>query len=622
MKLNYYIYSLIAGVVLFLSACSPDEYDLGAKDIAAEDLVEGTAYTVTHDSQNPNIVYLESKLKDSYTVLWEHPQGRSQEKKVALEIPFDGTYTVKFGVETRGGIVYGEPTTFTIDDFCADFIQDNMWALVSGGVGNSKTWVLDLDAEGFSRHFVGPIYFFTLGYCWDNLHSADGKNYLDSKDWDPKQAIVPNVDEKGAATWFWTADWPGNSWVCDKADFGTMTFDLMGGANIVTDQESYGLGKLQGTYMLNTNNHTLTFTDAWPVRDSGRDGHYKSREFKILYLSEDFMQLGIEVDNDGSLICYNYISKDYADNWAPKVDENAVPELPDGWQDEVSQIKNQTIVWKLSADVPFDWCDLYGKRKNGFSKAEDYPAWCTPAQKVSDVTLTIDSKRGAYKLELPDGSSVEGTYTLSADGIYTFSNGLASYLVGSDWIYFGADEDNELRLMSYVVPSTGVVSDMWLGAKQKDANGKLYQYLAYHFEPQLDATQASVYDASMHIFDTSSWETLESPVIAVSGESSYTATIQGDLSSINHTGVYGWYIDILGILGEHPNVTFAVTSIKADDVDVSFDSSLIDTAAQENNADTGKTESRIMLKNAWGTGLEIPAFTTSLSVTFTVAFND
>ena len=29
MKLNYYIYTLIAGLVLMLSACSPDEYDMG-----------------------------------------------------------------------------------------------------------------------------------------------------------------------------------------------------------------------------------------------------------------------------------------------------------------------------------------------------------------------------------------------------------------------------------------------------------------------------------------------------------------------------------------------------------------------------------------------------------------
>ena len=47
MKLNHYIYSLIAGLVLMLSACSPDEYDMGKKTYVSDDLAEGIAYTVT-----------------------------------------------------------------------------------------------------------------------------------------------------------------------------------------------------------------------------------------------------------------------------------------------------------------------------------------------------------------------------------------------------------------------------------------------------------------------------------------------------------------------------------------------------------------------------------------------
>ena len=45
MKLNHYIYTLIAGLVLMLSACSPDEYDMGKKTYVSDDLAEGIAYT-------------------------------------------------------------------------------------------------------------------------------------------------------------------------------------------------------------------------------------------------------------------------------------------------------------------------------------------------------------------------------------------------------------------------------------------------------------------------------------------------------------------------------------------------------------------------------------------------
>lgn len=150
MKLNYYIYSLIASVMLIFSACSPDEYDLGDKGVTSDDLVEGIAYTITHDSKNPNIVYLESKLGVNYTALWEHPQGRSQEQKVTLKMPFEGTYTVKFGVETRGGVIYGEPTTFDISTFCADFVNDELWSFLTGGVDSEKVWIFDDGSYGYA----------------------------------------------------------------------------------------------------------------------------------------------------------------------------------------------------------------------------------------------------------------------------------------------------------------------------------------------------------------------------------------------------------------------------------------------------------------------------------------
>ena len=81
---------------------------------------------------------MESKLGVNYTALWEHPQGRSQEQKVTLKMPFEGTYTVKFGVETRGGVIYGEPTTFDISTFCADFVNDELWSFLTGGVDSEK----------------------------------------------------------------------------------------------------------------------------------------------------------------------------------------------------------------------------------------------------------------------------------------------------------------------------------------------------------------------------------------------------------------------------------------------------------------------------------------------------
>lgn len=153
MKINHYIYALAAAALMLfgMAACSPDDYDLGDKDVTPADLVEGQAYTITHDDQNPNIVYLKSQMADRYQVNWIEPQGRSQEKEVTLKIPFPGTYDVLFGVNTRGGYVYGDTAHFTVDEFCADFVNNELYTMLTGGVGQSKTWIPDMETMGSAR---------------------------------------------------------------------------------------------------------------------------------------------------------------------------------------------------------------------------------------------------------------------------------------------------------------------------------------------------------------------------------------------------------------------------------------------------------------------------------------
>lgn len=113
-KMKNLKYLLMAVLALLVAACSPDDYSLGDKNITSDDLVEGLAYTLTHDSSNPNIVYLKSLLPSSYTTLWDTPQGRSQEAEMTLKMPFAGDYQVRMGVETPGGVVYGPYTTLRL----------------------------------------------------------------------------------------------------------------------------------------------------------------------------------------------------------------------------------------------------------------------------------------------------------------------------------------------------------------------------------------------------------------------------------------------------------------------------------------------------------------------------
>ena len=52
-----YIAWLMIAVGLF-SACTPDSFELAGKDVTADDLVEGIAFSITHDSEIPIMVYL------------------------------------------------------------------------------------------------------------------------------------------------------------------------------------------------------------------------------------------------------------------------------------------------------------------------------------------------------------------------------------------------------------------------------------------------------------------------------------------------------------------------------------------------------------------------------------
>ena len=97
-------FSILAGAALIFSACSPEEYEMGAKTYVSDDLVEGIAYTVTPDANDPNTIHLTSLIKGA-TPLWVTPSGPSQKTTLDLALPFAGEYSVTFGASTPAGPV-------------------------------------------------------------------------------------------------------------------------------------------------------------------------------------------------------------------------------------------------------------------------------------------------------------------------------------------------------------------------------------------------------------------------------------------------------------------------------------------------------------------------------------
>ena len=462
MKLNYYIYSLIAGVLLMFSACTPDEYEMGSKAFAPEDLVEGVAYSVTHDANNPNIVYLKSLLGPEYTPLWEHPQGRSQEAEVTLKMPFEGTYEVTFGVETRGGVVYGAPTTFTIDDFCADFVTGEMWDFLAGGSGNSKTWIPDNGSYGLQQGFYT---------CFD-----PSTTYVD---------MVQNGSKWTTSSKTWWEPSNADAGVTEDDLMASMTFSLQGsaGLSVTTYKDGVATTK-EGMFSMNTDNHTISAIDVDFAHGAWADGKAVDfrNNFQILVLTENQLMIGNYRDEAMSgegrcVYCWNFVSKEYADNYVPVDQPDPEPALPDGWKDAVSEISTTKIVWNMSPDVPFDWANLDGSLMNNFT-AGNYPDWATPQANLDKLTMTLDSKDNSYEFVMPDGTTVSGTYELDDKGIYTFSAGVPSYHIGGGDIMFAATAENQLRILQ-VNMLGDVLQGMWLGQRSTEKD----EYIAYHFVP-------------------------------------------------------------------------------------------------------------------------------------------
>ena len=598
MKLKNIFYSIFtcAALLFAATACSPDDYSLGSKDVTEADLVEGIAFTITPDASNPNIIYLESKMPTSYQVLWNHPQGRSQGNKVTLKMPFPGTYEVQMGVETRGGVVYGEKATFTIDEFCSDFVSDPLWTVLTGGVGHSKTWYLDLDENGICRYFSGPIYFYGTADSWNTV------------------TLGQTVD---GDSWGWAAGWEGDnrSWLMGSTgamDYGSMTFSLEDGAKITVNDNAHGR-TMNGTFLMDTDNHTMKLTDAEFLHDPGRDAIVTQwGNVTILALDENHMQLAVLRDNDPSegpcLLSYNFISEDYKNNWTPD-DAGAaeiVPDLIEDWRDYVEPKTSKQMTFRLSDEDPFDIMTLEGSPK-------ELGASYAAAAGIEDIRLQFDRTKNEYTYTNAAGDKTTGKFELTDDGIYTFSEGIPVENLSSDGTYrMKSNDDNTLRIMKVEVDNyTGAISSLWLGSKMLDDQGNLIQYMGYHFVPVLaGGAEVKRYSGTLNYFSGGFAVTMASEEVFIAGDGTYEFEIKGA-----NDDPYGLYLDVAKLYKDNNNCDVIIKRIQVDGKDIDFDDTLID----RGTADGDHSTARRYIVNPWGaTAGEASKFAFSESIKVTV----
>lgn len=343
-----HLLSLILLTGLVFTSCDNNDYELGdmldKSDIDFEVIQD---YSI--DPGGNTVILINNTPKT--TSIWDFGTGRSNRAIDTVRYAFQGEYQIKFSAVTAGGVVELDPVTISVTEDNLNYVDDPLWDALTGGVGNSKTWLLDLNAEGVSKYFVGPQYFYGTDMGW--LEGGDGGCYGDD-------------------CWNWNPDWPGNSWLMPAADYGEMTFSLQGGPFVTTNHLTIpGRGEESGTFFLDADAKTLTMTDASILHPQGIESCVDSwANMKIMSLTEDHMQLAVlrKGSCDGAaLLVYNFISKEYSDNWVP---EETIPEPDEGFDPtfapgELLEMLTGGVgsgrIWALDgAGNPVDWINADG----------------------------------------------------------------------------------------------------------------------------------------------------------------------------------------------------------------------------------------------------------------------
>ncbi|ULC58038.1 hypothetical protein MBM09_08905 [Flaviramulus sp. BrNp1-15] len=484
--------TLLRAFLLMLSigfiyvSCEPDNHALGKTldkseiefEIVQDFAVDPGGNTVIMTNQTPEV-----------TLTWDYGTGRSNKKVETVKYAFKGDYTIKILAVTAGGIVELDPVTITVTDDNLSYVDDPLWTALSGGVGNSKTWYLDLDAEGTSKYFGAPMAFSGNELGWE-------------------KECVGNPDD--GLCWIWEPELAGNEWIADPGDYGYMTFSLDGGPFVeVNHNFTTTRGTENGTYFLDADAHTLTLTDAAVLQNSWADNDVDDwSNYQILTLTEDAMQLAAYHNSKEEFVIFNFISEEYSDNWVPQdlPDPNPPIDLDGDTVDVLLSTTTTTSkTWYLSPDTPFNWTDLEGNFLNNWNSVEDYEAAGWPGYTSADQSIVVENKitfsnDGTVSTIDSNGVEMAGNYSTTTDGtnIITFTDITPSFPIGSSWATVSTTAENQWKIVK-TLKTDGIVKDIWFGKRDPDKS----EYMVFHFVLEDDSTGGEELEGTEVAFDNS-----------------------------------------------------------------------------------------------------------------------
>ncbi len=451
-KINIAFTLFLAAVMVF-TACQPDEHELGP--IPDKSQIQ---FEVTQDLVNDpggNTVILKNNTQGTIS-MWDYGTGTSIKPVDTIHFAFKGNYVIKFSAATAGGIVEMDPKTVTVTGDNLNYVNDPLWTNLTGGVGNEKTWMLDYGKHG---KFAGPLSYYDPLTTWKEI--ADGTAKLG-----------------------WAPDWAGNTWIIPEADkASTMTFSLKGGPFLTNHKVTEGVNE-SGTYFLDVNAKTITTTNATILRSASfiANASNWNNNLVVLSLTEDQFQVGVRRTNSEGdyLYVWNFISKEYADNYVPE--DQPDPNFDFGDQGDLLAVTTTTTkTWKFDTEVPYNWFDLNGAPLNAWTKRADIIAtgWApygdADVAGIDNASISF-SQDGTVVVTQDDGTSASGTYAIDeTTNIITFKDITPSITI-ADWVAATTTADNQWKIVK-VEKTSGVVSGIWFGKRDPVKS----EYMGFHF---------------------------------------------------------------------------------------------------------------------------------------------
>ena len=459
-KLSTYLYTLLLCSLLF--ACRDEVPELGNPP-AKGDL----EFEITQNPADPNMVILESFTKNVIP-LWTTPLGRSTRVKDTVLIPFAGSYKFVYSVQGAGGFVSADTTTLEITTNNLSYVEDPLWTFLTGGVGETKTWLLDINSEGVSKYWNSPMYFSGDVWRWDNTCAVDD-----------------------GRCWIWEPTWAGNEWIANAADYGTMTFSLQGSPSLtVNHTNSPGRGLENGTYFLDADAKVLTISDAAPLMNNWADGANIDdwSTGYIITLNEDAMQIGYKDKGKDEFIIFNYISEEYSNTWVPEETVDPEPPYEGDANDDLTTNVSTTRTWVVDLDYPYNWHNLGGEPLNEVATVGSDPAgftfttWTPPYDEATFAAVSIELTKvgdndGTYVIETA-ADMFTGSYTIDAKNNIDFGQSIVFFTV--EWLTHATTAENTLRIIAADRDVLGNVTAIWLGQKSTDKD----EYLSIHLKSQ------------------------------------------------------------------------------------------------------------------------------------------